>query len=107
METHLENFAIRLKRCIEYRHAQNPATGSFRVALNNPKDHYHEKALLELVNNTSAAVCLADLAGVSLDYVLRIWVESMEKRHPEISQMNAIAQATTPAPTNDDHGNKQ
>lgn len=78
------NLADRIKKCVEFRHAQNPSTEDFRIALNDQHHPYHSKALSELMNSVSAAACLADLAGVSIEHVLGVWADAMEKRHPEI-----------------------
>jgi len=85
------NLTDRIKKCVEFRHSQNPATEEFRTALNDHNHPFHSQAIKELMYNASAAACMADLAGVSIEHVLGVWATAMEERHPEILKDNDTA----------------
>ena len=74
----------RLKKCIAFRHDQNSATESFRNAVQSEDHPEHRACMQSLMDNASAAFCMADLAGASIERVIRAWVDSMEKTHPQI-----------------------
>lgn len=77
-----ENFEQRLKRCIAFRNSQNTMSETIRQLFQTQAN----PALRQLMNEASAAFCLADLAGVPIEDVMRLWVESMEKNHPHLTQ---------------------
>jgi hypothetical protein len=74
----------RLQRAIQKRHTENTESDAVRALFRDPTHPEWSGAMKHLLGSLTAAICLADLAGITPEEMLARWVTAMEAKHPDL-----------------------
>lgn len=74
----------RLKKCVARRHEENTMTEEVRALFASKTDPRILEFMKSMLDQASGLACLADLAGMTIEDVVKKWVELMERHHPDL-----------------------